>query len=183
MKTLLKDMVESILRNVPESRNSDITLMIQIWQRYYPEVIDRGANVFGPGIQLKDLYDLPRHDAIKRIRAMYNAEGKFYPTDWEVARQRGLKEDIWRVEMGYPEKGETVHPTRKDSYMDSERGFAGIDPAKEGSDVTVKSVKYGPYMVQERYTRVWCNCPLFVKHAKCFHVGHYLKAKTNGKLF
>ena len=115
-------MVENILRNVPESRNSDITLMIEIWKRYYPQRIKKGASG-EEGVWLRDLYDLPREDAVKRIRASFNHEGKYFPTDWKVAKARGIKEDVWRQELGYPAKADTVKPTKGDSYMDQERSF------------------------------------------------------------
>lgn len=113
-------MVEACLRNIPETRNSDVTLMIEIWKRYFPH------KLFSPerlAVRLCDLYDLPREDNIKRVRAQFNSEGKYYPTDWKVAKARGLKEDEWRVALGYPAKAATVHPTKSDSYMDEQRDF------------------------------------------------------------
>lgn len=121
-RTLTKVMVETILRNIPESRNSDITLLIEIWRRYYPQRVKKGASG-EEGVWLKDLYDLPREDGVKRIRASFNHEGKYFPTDWKVAKGRGIEEDRWRVEMGYPPKGQTINPTKTDSYMDEERSF------------------------------------------------------------
>lgn len=118
----LTTQVEYMLRNVPETRNSDITLMIAIWERYYPTKLLVGQSG-AKAVLLKNLYDLPREDAIKRARAKFNEEGKYYPTDWKVAKQRGIKEDEWREILGYPTKGETVHPTKNSSYMDPERGF------------------------------------------------------------
>ena len=119
----LKDMVEEILRNVPATRNSDIALMICIWKKYYPQFVTTldSDNYY---VSLESLYELPREDTIKRMRATLNAEGKYYPTDWGVAKKRGLKEDQWREELGYPVKSETRFPTKVDSYMDEQRGFA-----------------------------------------------------------
>lgn len=122
--TPVTEMVDRILRNVPEARNSDITLMIEIWRHYYPSRIITSATSGAQAVRLSDLYTLPREDAIKRERAALNAEGKYYPTDWEVAKGRGIKEDEWRVALGYPRKDETVKPTKDESYMDPERGFA-----------------------------------------------------------
>lgn len=123
MSTLSRDMVEKILRNVPESRNSDITLLIEIWKRYYPHKLKKGASG-EEGVWLKDLYDLPREDGVKRIRATFNHEGKYFPTDWKVAKGRGIKEDEWRLALGYPAKEDTAKPTKGDSYMDEERSFS-----------------------------------------------------------
>lgn len=83
-------MVENILRNVPESRNSDITLMIEIWKRYYPQRIKKGASG-EEGVWLRDLYDLPREDGVKRIRASFNHEGKISLLTGKLPRGEELK--------------------------------------------------------------------------------------------
>jgi len=116
-------MVEECLRNLPETRNSDIVLMLAIWRRYFPQRIRKGASG-EEGVWLRDIIDLPREDNIKRVRAKFNAEGKYYPTDWKVAKARGIKEDEWRQDLGYPTKAQTVHPTQADSYMDEQRSFS-----------------------------------------------------------
>lgn len=118
----LKTMVEEVLRNIPETRNSDIALMIEIWRRYFPQRIKKGQSG-EEGVWLRDLYDLPREDNVKRVRAKLNHEGKYFPTDWKVAKARGIKEDVWRQELGYPAKADTVKPTKDDSYMDEQRDF------------------------------------------------------------
>jgi len=123
MKKTIKQMVEDILRNVPESRNSDVTLMIEIWRHYFPEAIKTG-NSGQEGVWLEDLYKLPREDNVKRYRADLNAQGKYFPTDWEVAQARGIKEDEWRKDFGYPTKAKTKNPTKSDSYMDPQRSFS-----------------------------------------------------------
>lgn len=122
MTKTVKEMVEKCLRNIPETRNSDITLMIEIWRHYFPQRLQEVRDG-RTGIALQDLYDLPREDNIKRIRATFNHEGKYFPTDWEVAKARGIKEDEWRVSLGYPVKSQTQTQTKGDSYMDEERDF------------------------------------------------------------
>lgn len=123
MAKTIKEMVEACLRNIPETRNSDITLMIEVWKRYYPQRISTVQDA-RLGVALASLYDLPREDNIKRVRATFNHEGKYYPTDWKVAKGRGIKEDEWRVALGYPAKSNTVNPTKDDSYMDEQRDFS-----------------------------------------------------------
>jgi hypothetical protein len=96
----LKEKVAIVLSEVPETRNSDIALTIEIWKRYYPKYVRRGQ--YGdPGIYLKDLFELPREDNIKRIRAKYNSIGLYLPTEWAVAKGRGILENEWRKAMGY----------------------------------------------------------------------------------
>lgn len=111
----LKSQVEYCLREMPETRDSDITLLIAIWQLFHgiDDVVSIGQ-----------LYELPREDNVKRIRAALNAEGKYYPTNWQVAKQRGLKEDEWRQALGYPAKNETMQSTKVASWMDPTGGVA-----------------------------------------------------------
>lgn len=109
----LKQKVHDILRDVPETRNSDIALMIEVWRKHCPSYIKKGASG-EEGVWLKDLYDLPREDNIKRVRAYWqNTKKLYYPTDEAVAKARGINSDEWRVAMGYPTKSTagTEHPS------------------------------------------------------------------------
>lgn len=116
-KQKLKDQVEAILKKYPDTRNSDIALTIAIWKEYYPSRIKVGKTG-EEGIWLKDLYDLPREDNVKRVRATFNAAGQYYPTDWKVAKGRGIEENQWRIALGYPPRGQTILPTRETSYTE-----------------------------------------------------------------
>lgn len=109
MKSILKKQVELTLMDYPNTRNSDIGLMIQIWKEFY---------AVGDSVSLADLYRLPREDNIKRIRASFNAEGKYWPTDLKVAIARGMQEIEWRRAMGYPAPQETTTPTKAQSYTE-----------------------------------------------------------------
>jgi hypothetical protein len=110
-KRKLSVMVEEILKTIPESRDSDITLTIEIWKKYYPEKIKTtSSGEFG--VYLNDLFSLPREDAVKRHRAkIQNDFLKFLPTKLEVALQRKLNEEVWRARMGQPKftKSEERH--------------------------------------------------------------------------
>ena len=93
MDKTLKQKVETILREQPETRNSDIALTIAIWKRYY------GVE---DSITLNRLYDLPREDNVKRIRAVFqNDNNHFLPTSEEVRKKRGIEESKWREYLGY----------------------------------------------------------------------------------
>ena len=96
----LKEMVEHCLKTYPDTRNSDIKLTNQIWVVYYLDkikIMDDGYYV-----KLLDLYDLPREDNVKRIRATFqNDRGLYLPTDPKVLKQRRLLESQWREELGY----------------------------------------------------------------------------------
>jgi len=107
----LKRQIEQVLADVPESRNSDITLTIEIWKRFYPQRIRTNAQG-REGIFLDDLYDLPREDHIKRIRATFQkdkTQPRYLPTEPAVAKQRRINEDVWKKHLNYM-------PPRKPRY-------------------------------------------------------------------
>lgn len=99
MKKELKDQVENCLKNYPETRNSDIKLTICIWYEY--------GNITSkfPIGSLKELQNLMlenvHQDNVKRIRAKFNEEGKYWPTDPLVAKNRRLLEKGWKIDLGY----------------------------------------------------------------------------------
>lgn len=95
----LKKQVEEILKTDPDSRNSDITLMLELWRRFYPQRIRRIDGV--EMIALGSLYDIAREDGIKRIRAQFNEGGKYLPTSPEVLKQRRIEENKAREFLGY----------------------------------------------------------------------------------
>lgn len=93
----LQEQVLYCLERIPETRNSDVRLTNAIWWVYYRQKLilnDRGE----PMVRLKDLYFLPREDNVKRIRAKIQNDEKrprFLPTDWLVAKQRKINEEVW----------------------------------------------------------------------------------------
>lgn len=90
----LKTKVEIVLEKFPSTRNSDVDLVIRVWKVFHPEHISEGY------ISLSSLFELPREDTIKRIRAaIQNKDGRFLPTDWNVAKKRGINETVWRQSM------------------------------------------------------------------------------------
>ena len=108
--TTLTGQVECILASEAETRNSDITLMIELWKRFYPLMVHTESGIApqyseqGNYVLLKNLYDLPREDNIKRIRAKFqNDEHKYLPTVEEIAVQRGILAETWRKLMSCPE--------------------------------------------------------------------------------
>jgi len=114
MQTLqtLKSKVEYCLNYFPETRNSDISLTIKIWEEFYPTLLNNGM------VNIKNLFELPREDNVKRIRAKFNSKGKYLPTDIKIIQARGLKENKWREELGYSKTIETYYPTKEESYTE-----------------------------------------------------------------
>jgi hypothetical protein len=92
----LKQQILHILRKIPETRDSDITLMIDLWKEFYPSYIKKNSTG-DLAIFLPSLYKLPSQDNIKRIRAVIqNEEGILLPTSWIVAKKRKISEIEWR---------------------------------------------------------------------------------------
>ena len=83
-----------------DSRNSDIRLTQAIWWHWHRDSIREVDGQYY--INIKDLFNLPREDNIKRIRAkIQNVEHKYLPTDPEVAKKRGWEEEEWKGYLGY----------------------------------------------------------------------------------
>lgn len=88
-----------------KSRNSDIRLTQVLWWTYYRDELKEIDTVYY--VKLGSLFDLPREDNIKRIRAkIQNEEKLFLPTDPAIAKKRGWQEDEWRRHLGYSVAGE-----------------------------------------------------------------------------
>lgn len=99
----LKGQVEYTLKTLPATRNSDIALTISVWQYFYPSLVQDGK------VALDNLFDLPREDSVKRIRAKFQNEMNLYlPTDEKVALARGFKEEEWRELLGYQGHQDTL---------------------------------------------------------------------------
>lgn len=95
----LKEKILWILSEDEQSRNSDIRLTQMIWYKFHNSKLvklDDGTQA----VRLRDLFDLPREDNIKRLRAkIQNEEHKFLPTTMEVRKKRKINERIWHDYM------------------------------------------------------------------------------------
>lgn len=96
----LEAKVRKVLAEDEKSRNSDIRLTQMIWWRFYqPKMRQFEGKTY---VGITDLFELPREDNIKRVRArIQNVEKKFLPTNPEVAKKRGWKIEEWREYLGY----------------------------------------------------------------------------------
>jgi hypothetical protein len=103
----LKTEVEHCLREIPDTRNSDIKLTNAVWVTFYQ---GRLRQVDGHWtVRLVDIYDLPHEDNVKRIRAKIQNEKKLYlPTSETVRKQRKINEEDWRKSLGYNPELRTV---------------------------------------------------------------------------
>lgn len=89
----LKNQIEAVLTCEPETRNSDILLLIRVWQKYY--------GVYDV-IMVNDIFKLPQENSISRLRRqIQNDEKRLLPTDEKIALERGWKADEWKRILGY----------------------------------------------------------------------------------
>ncbi len=114
LTTKLKNQVIETLKEQPATRNSDIALTIAIWQRYFPEKLNKTVGD-EPCVKLKNLYELPREDNVKRVRAKLQemalkriedgtatgGEHWYLPTDEKVIAQRQINAVLWKRALGY----------------------------------------------------------------------------------
>ena len=102
----LQDKIIHCLRKHPATRNSDIKLTNAIWYEFhYDKIIRLDSGKLA--VKLEDLYELPREDHVKRLRARLNSKGLYMPTDKKVLKARKLLETEWHNEMSpsNPSKG------------------------------------------------------------------------------
>lgn len=95
----LKDQVEWCLKNIPSTRDSDIKLTLNIWWRFFPKSIKQIDGEYF--VRAKDMYDLPREDNVKRIRAKFNEQGEYLTDKPQIRKQRKQKEIEWLHDLGY----------------------------------------------------------------------------------
>ena len=86
----MRDKVAYCLKNAPATRNSDKSLTIAVWIKFYPHLLNDKKSV-----ELVKLFELPSQDAISRVRRKIQEQG-LYPPSLEVALKRGWEEQKWR---------------------------------------------------------------------------------------
>ena len=82
----IKDKVEQILINHPNTRNSDMVLLAMYFIRYYD--IDSLS-------RLSTMPDIPSCESITRVRRKFQSEGQ-YLADVDVEEGRGVEEIRYR---------------------------------------------------------------------------------------
>lgn len=83
----IKDLVEEVLEEDTHARNSDLWLIIQIWQK------KQKIKCFIP---FEELPNLASPETITRCRRKLNEEGKYLPTNPQVLERRGIRQEEFR---------------------------------------------------------------------------------------
>ena len=94
-KSNLKDHVESVLRDFPDTRNSDVTLTLYVWLRVGGDKVFEIDGKEGKFIRLKDIIGLPSEDKVSRIRRKFQEENKYPATDPIVIQKRSKERKEW----------------------------------------------------------------------------------------
>lgn len=98
----LRHKVEFVLSTIPESRNSDVVLTMEIWKEYYKDELIYHPQTNKPYVKLDKVIDLPREDFISRIRRKIQNEERLYlPTDLNVFIERARLSKEWKSYLGY----------------------------------------------------------------------------------
>ena len=95
----LKDQVEYCLQYIPATRDSDIKLTLNVWKCFYANNMHKIEGEYY--VKVKDMYELPREDNVKRLRGKFNEEGKYLTDKPEIRKQRKQKEIEWLSDLGY----------------------------------------------------------------------------------
>ena len=131
MKTL-KQQVFNCLKLYPETRNSDITLTLKVWSEYYVQMLHpdpRGSDNLM--VYAKDLFNLPREDHVKRIRAKIQNQDRVYlPTDPNILLERAKLSAEWKEFLGYSE-----------GWIDKDWTDAIADYFKQTPDILFKNIQ------------------------------------------
>lgn len=185
LKTIA-ERLEYILQEFPETRNSDTSLMIKLWEVFYPQFLTKSQKTGKIYIEVGNLYDVPTQDDAKRFRAKMNSEGKYLPTSEAVARRRGLNIDEWRVATGYATRGGSFTPPSEMEIIEEPGENLTVYRIKSFSE---KGITYKVCLIGGSYS---CNCKSYQFMRKCKHIeiiknrGKEIKTeptKTQGGLF
>lgn len=79
-----------VLNHYPDTRNSDIALLIKYWTTF------EGKMVRGGTIALDDLYNLPRLNSLVRVRARIQNDYRLFLADPAIRERRGKLEESER---------------------------------------------------------------------------------------
>lgn len=88
----LVDKVRYCLQKYPETANSDVQLTLRIIHEYHNSHIKQFEGKWWTTTEIQKEI---REDHVKRIRAKFNADGLYLPTDEKVLKQRKLLEKVW----------------------------------------------------------------------------------------
>jgi len=119
----LTEKVRRILKNYPETRNSDIELTIRLWWVFHRDKINSDGTV-----KIRELWNLPREDNIKRIRAkIQNDQGMFLPTDPQIIKERQKLSKKWKQDLGYdPTQRQVAQKTIQRVERDTDKAISWL---------------------------------------------------------
>ena len=95
----LKEQDAFILETLPETRDDDILLWLQLIRKYYSHMTFKD-NEEKQCVMLRKILDMPKQYDVQRYRThIQNVEKKFLPTKESVVRARRQNVEVWRLVM------------------------------------------------------------------------------------
>lgn len=95
-----KYQVESILQEFPETRDSDLLLMVKIWETFYKDYIMVSSKTGAKAIDLSNLSRVPQEEDIRKARNyIQKVEMRFLPKSAKIAKKRRIDMTLWRQKM------------------------------------------------------------------------------------
>ena len=116
----LRAQIGYVLSQDPLARDSDVRLMHQVWQTFYPDLVE------GEWVRFKEMYRLPRQTRIARTRATIQHDyGLFLPSA-EVAKQRQIIRDETKAAVLADKPGPPVLTVHADESSQTGHRFTVI---------------------------------------------------------
>jgi hypothetical protein len=88
----LKEKVAVILRNYPETRNSDKVLVEVYWKVWDKDYIQ--SNEYGEWVLLNNLIRMTNPNTVIRARQKFNENGEYLPDDEVVIARRKIEKKV-----------------------------------------------------------------------------------------
>ena len=116
----LRAQIGYVLSQDPLARDSDVRLMHQVWQTFYPDLVE------GEWVRFKEMYRLPRQTTIARTRATIQHDyGLFLPSA-EVAKHRQIIRDETKAAVLADKPGPPVLTVHADESSQTGHRFTVI---------------------------------------------------------
>lgn len=120
----LHGQVEYILENIPNTRNSDLSLQAELAQAFYPPLESAITNWKDIVIAMRNV---PTLDHIARVRRKViesNKYEKYLPTNPDVAKARGIEYNVWQ---DYAKRHNFALEKKLPSRFNVPKGYEVID--------------------------------------------------------
>lgn len=88
----IKQQVEEILRDFPQTRDNDRSLVAYLWCTFYSHLLIKPTEKHGWQLPIEKIFELPSYDLITRIRRKIQESGQYPATNPVIIERRRKKE-------------------------------------------------------------------------------------------